>query len=164
MLVSVLVARLSLTRRCIELRFVNYNERRLIEVATCVGVRIDEEALGAAFHMSGLMSARSKLERFLQYATGLFEDRTNLVLIFLRFFGSVLSGWCFADDFLVAVGVGALAGSGFGSSGFASSFVVAAAPFTSVVCGGTGSEVGVGLKFGVVIEALADGAADCTPR
>ena len=65
--------RLNGTRRSIELCFVNNDERRLVEVATRVGVRIDEEALGATFHRSSV-SCRSKLERLLQYATGLFED------------------------------------------------------------------------------------------
>jgi hypothetical protein len=48
--------RLSFTCRCLELRFVNNHERRFIEVATCVGIRINEEALGATFHKSGFES------------------------------------------------------------------------------------------------------------
>lgn len=35
----------------VDLRFIDDYEWRLIEVATFVGFRIDEEALGAAFHI-----------------------------------------------------------------------------------------------------------------
>jgi hypothetical protein len=38
------------TRGRFELRLINHDERRVVEVATRVGVRIDEEALGATFH------------------------------------------------------------------------------------------------------------------
>lgn len=34
----------------VELGFVDHDERRVVEVATRVGVRIDEEAFGATFH------------------------------------------------------------------------------------------------------------------
>ena len=37
--------------RGVNLRLVKYDERCLVEVAALVGVRIDEEALGAAFHV-----------------------------------------------------------------------------------------------------------------
>lgn len=68
-----------------------------------------------------------------------------------------------ADDFLTAVGVVSLVGSGFGSSGFAASLVTAAAPLTSVAGGGPGSEGAGGFKSGVVIEVPV-GTVDGTLR
>lgn len=45
---DLLVSRFSHT---VDLRILDGYERRLVEVATFVGFRIDEEALGATFHL-----------------------------------------------------------------------------------------------------------------
>ena len=46
----------------------------LIEVTLFVRIRIEEETLGATFHGGKLFTLMSEFERFLQNATGLFED------------------------------------------------------------------------------------------
>ena len=43
-----------LTRCSVDLSLADNLERRLIEVASFVGVRIEEEALRATFHLTGL--------------------------------------------------------------------------------------------------------------
>ena len=55
-------------------------ERSFVEVAVFVRIRIEEETLGAAFHCGTKLSGIGalKLERFLQDAPGLFEDRADL--------------------------------------------------------------------------------------
>lgn len=65
-----------------------------------------------------------------------------------------------ADVFFVAADVGALVGSGFGSS-----VAVGTASLISVAGGGSGAGPACGgLVIGAVSETPVDGAADCTPR
>ena len=55
-------------------------ERRFVEVAVFVRIRIEEETLRAAFHWGTKVPGINtlELERFLQDAPGLFEDRADL--------------------------------------------------------------------------------------
>ena len=66
--------------RSVERAVIDDFKRSLVEVAVFVRIRIEEETLGAAFHcgikVSGINTL--ELERFLQDAPGLFEDRADL--------------------------------------------------------------------------------------
>lgn len=68
------------TGRGFERTLIDNFERSFVEVAVFVRIRIEEETLGAAFHCGTTLSGihTLKLERFLQDASGLFEDRADL--------------------------------------------------------------------------------------
>ena len=85
------------TRCGIDLSLVNNFERRLIEVASFVRVRIEEETLGATFHFGQdfrIYRIIRIFEWFLQDAACLFENGVDFGVFFFGFGGGFsLRGW-----------------------------------------------------------------------